>query len=72
MVTKQQAMSERKFHHVTLKNADGTPIRCRASGSCKTWKTRPSEFMLPVKHGLHDSFYITHYNAHEWNVGHSY
>lgn len=68
MVTKEQAMTARNFEHVSLKNRDGTPVRCRASGACKTWVTRPNEFRLPVKYGLKQCFYITEHNAADWNV----
>ena len=66
MITKQIAITARNFEHVTIKNKDGTPTRCRAMGQCKTWKTRPDDFKLPVKHGLYNSFYITNDNANEW------
>lgn len=56
------------LHHVTLRNADGTPLRCRVNGRLQTWKTRPGDFKLPVKHGLRDCFYITQANAHEWTL----
>lgn len=56
--------------HVSAKNADGTPLRCRVNGACKTWKTRPDDFRLPVKHGLRNCFYITPSNAHEWELPH--
>lgn len=72
MVTKTQAMNARHgeyFHHVELKNADGTPLRVRVTGRCKTWKTRPLEFRLPVKYGLRESTAITEDNAHEWAPG---
>ncbi len=65
-VNKFHAMHETQFVHREYRNADGTPVRCRASGKCQTWKTRPNEFKLPVKHGLRDSFYITPENAHDW------
>ena len=68
MITKQIAITARHFEHVTLKNKDGTPARCRASGQCKVWKTRPDDFKLPVKHGMYNSFYIDNSNAAEWNV----
>ena len=68
MVTKEQAQISRNFNHVTLKGSDNLPVRCRAMGQCKTWKTRPNEFKLPVKHGLYQSFYITQDNADDWNV----
>lgn len=64
MITKLQAMTHRgEFWHMTLKGADGKPIRCRVSGACKTWKTRPNDFKLPVKHGLKHSFYIINYGG---------
>ena len=71
MITKQDALSARHrqtFHHVTAKNRDGSPARCRVNGACKVWKTRPNEFKLPVKYGLYDCFYITERNAVEWNL----
>lgn len=40
------------------KNADGTCVRWRVNGAVKTWKTRPNEFRVPVKHGMYDFGYI--------------
>lgn len=68
MVTKEIAMKAKRFEHKTEKNADGSPVRCRANGACKTWVTRPSEFRLPVKHGLKNTFYITPANGMEWEA----
>lgn len=68
MVTKEQAMTAGTFYHVRLTNRDGTAVRCRANGKCKTWKTRPGEFQLPVKYGLKDCFYISERNAGEWVI----
>jgi hypothetical protein len=56
------------LEHISVKNADGTPARCRVTGKLKLWKTRPEDFKLPVKHGLYESFYITPDNATDWNV----
>lgn len=56
------------LHHKTEKNADGTPVRARVNGQCKTWKTRPDDFRLPVKYGLRHCFYITPENAGDWEV----
>lgn len=50
----------------SLKNADGSALRCRVNGKCQTWKTRPLDFKLPVKYGLKTCFYITQANADEW------
>jgi hypothetical protein len=66
MITKEQAMSlsyTRTIYGDYHTNADGSPIRWRVNGMCKTWKTRPDEFRLPIKHGLKDYFYLTHANA---------
>lgn len=58
-----------EFYHRTDKNADGiSPVRVRVSGKCKTWKTRPNEFRLPVKFGLYQNLAITHWNADEWTT----
>lgn len=71
MITKEQAenLSYRtELWHKTLKNADKTPVRCRVNGKCKVWKTRPTEFKLPVKYGLKECFYITPENAENWYI----
>ena len=47
-----------KLEHESVLNKDGTPLRARTNGSCKTWKTRPKDFKLPCIHGLKDYFYI--------------
>ncbi len=54
--------------HKEATNADGTPLRARVTGGLVTWKTRPEEFRLPVKHGLRECFYITQENCGEWAI----
>lgn len=68
MITKEQAMNAKRFTHVTIKNADGTALRVRANGKCKTWKTRPNDFCLPIKYGLYAYGYITQDSANGWDV----
>jgi hypothetical protein len=36
----------------------------RANGTVKTWKTRPNDFRIPVKHGLCAYGYIDQDNGH--------
>lgn len=68
-VTKEQAMRRPStVYHRKLRNSDGTALRARATGQCQTWKTRPTHFKLPVKHGMYESFYITHDNACDWSL----
>ena len=69
MITKADAMTLRTgqiLHHITAKDSRGEPVRARINGKCQTWKTRPDEFRLPMKHGLKDTFQITPANCHEW------
>lgn len=68
MITLAMALNgPHEFYHVRLRNRDGSAVRCRRNGACKTWVTRPGEFRLPVKYGLKECFYITHANAAEWS-----
>lgn len=60
------ATYRQEFTHKTLRNSRGEPVRCRVNGRCKTWKTRPEDFSLPVKYGLYECFYITPRNADDW------
>ena len=76
MVTKEQAMTERYFHYAPVCKRivgprGGVTVKTenwRASGSCKTWKTRPNEFRLPIKYGLRQSSYLTQAEAHDFHV----
>lgn len=69
MVTKEQAMTGQVF--VAL-SPDGHPLRTkggslvlwRRNGMTKIWKTRPNDFRVPVKRGLHNCDYITPGTAH--------
>lgn len=69
MITKEQAMSHKQFKQTKGYDSQGNvieldkPINWRANGKCKTWKTRPDDFHLPVKHGLQTYGYITQDNA---------
>lgn len=69
MITKADAMSLKhgtNLYHITRLDSKGEPIKCRVNGKCKTWKTRPRSFRLPVMYGLRSGFYIDQDNAHEW------
>ena len=69
MINKEDAMcllNGTILHHVVILGSDKQPVRCRVNGKCKTWVTRPSNFRLPVKHGLRNCFYIDQNNSDEW------
>lgn len=70
-MTRDQAIVLRTgtiLHHVSLRNADGSPLRARVNGRPKLWVTRPEEFRLPMKHGLRNTFYITERDADQWEL----
>ena len=56
------------IHHVTKKNADGSPMRARVT-SVKTWKTRPGEIEVHVKHGLYDYAVFSASELDEIDIG---
>lgn len=69
-MTRDQAIAStyrQIFEHVSEKNADGTPLRVRVNGKCRTFKTR-DDFILPVKYGLRHCGYITQDNAQFWRA----
>ena len=72
MITKAIALQLSRsttLYHMSVKMSDGkTPARCRVNGKTLTWKTRPIDYKLPVKHGLRDCFYITNENAADWTT----
>jgi len=63
MITKQDAVNAHYRQEFYFVNNHGVVKRCRVNGACKTWKTRPDEFKLPMKFGLYECFYITDENA---------
>lgn len=73
MVTKQECVwagehgAEFEYLHGTYARSKELK-RVRVSGKCKTWKTRPDEFQLPVKYGMYESLYITHGNAKDFQL----
>ena len=53
-----------RYWHVAFKR-----FNVRRTGKTKLWKTRPTEFRIPVKFGLYESGYITHANWQGWHDG---
>jgi hypothetical protein len=65
-VRKDTAGEIYEFWHRRQKDYQGFPVRCRANGKLKTWKTRIHDFKLPVKYGLKHCFYLERINADDW------
>lgn len=81
MVTKEQAMNSyyrQEFHFGECSKTVGPKggvtnfiEKWRQNGSCKTWKTRPEEFRLPIKYGYSATercSYITHLNNYTFHL----
>ena len=73
-ITKAQALTLSAVHddggcpiNPDRRGKDKGPIVWRRNGATQTWKTRPEDFRMPVKHGLRD------YSAVErhWNNVHA-
>lgn len=67
MITLSQAKNLKRgqiLHHVSNKNADGTPQRWKVNGEVKTWKTMPERVRVPVKYGLKRYDYVTENDLH--------
>lgn len=70
MITIEEALTANEFHYGTctyvLGPRGGRTIHqyiYRRSGKTKTWKTRPGEFRIPIKHGLYYNAQLTHEHA---------
>jgi hypothetical protein len=81
MITKEQATSLRNGQtlHFTgnheCSRVEGprggvkeTVTRVRVSGQCKTWKSRPADFRLPIKYGMYESYAIEEWNANSFHL----
>lgn len=53
--------------HRSLKNKDGTALRARVNGKCKTWKRDPKRWELPMKHGMRNCFRIHSDGQADWH-----
>jgi len=56
----QVQIGERGGVHITQE-------RVRVSGKVKLWKTRPSEFQVPIKYGMYQSGYVHDRNADDFH-----
>lgn len=75
MLTKAQALTADEFHFGVCKRTKGPRggitekiERWRRNGMTGTWKTRPKEFRVPVKHGLYSYSQITDSDAQAWHT----
>jgi len=74
-ITKAQAIKENTFHigscTRTVGPRGGETVQiaeCRRNGQTKTWKTRPDNYMVPVKRGLYEYGYISHSNNENFHT----
>lgn len=75
MITKMQALNATAFHYGTCTRITGPRggltervEQWRRNGSTKTWKTRPTEFSVPIKYGMRGYSYLTDANASEFHT----
>lgn len=66
--TMQQFLDANEFHangkcHRTVGPRGGVTVKTlvfKRNGANKLWKTRPTHFRIPVRHGLYEWDYVTH------------
>lgn len=56
------------IYHKTYRNADKTPERWKVNGWPRTWKTRPLEILVPLKHGLYSFGYLSQFNLGDFSL----
>ena len=56
------------IHHVSRKNADGSPMRAKVL-SVKTWKTRPNAVLVSVKRGMYEYAKFAEYELNQIELG---
>jgi len=69
MISLKQAKELRHgtiIYHMKRMNVDGSPERWAVNGKVKTWKTRPHEIQVPLKHGLWSFDYLSQENLDEF------
>lgn len=65
MLTKQQAIEANVFHYG---DCQVKTERWRRNGRTQTWKTRPEDWLIPVKHGLYNYSHIGHTEAAVFHI----
>lgn len=78
MITKDEALTANEFHYTGKQQCTATTgtrggvklsyVKARRNGKTQTWKTRPDEFRVPVKHGLYEYGEITLSDAENWHT----
>lgn len=75
MITKQQAIEAHEFHwgecQVLVGPRGGerqVSERWRRNGRTQTWKTRPNDWRVPIKHGLYGYGEIWHTSSSRWHT----
>jgi hypothetical protein len=56
------------LHHVSLRNADGSPQRWRVNGRVKTWKRDCFRIHVPLKRGLYSHGYLDESNINQFSL----
>ena len=75
MITKEQALTANEFHYRECQRIVGPRggVKLiqeiwRRNGKTQTWKTRPSEWRIPVKYGLFDYGRILDRDSYLWHT----
>ena len=53
---------------VRVRMSNGNLWSCRRNGKTQTWKTRPSEFRIPIKYGFKEYGQVTQHNLNSGDL----
>ena len=70
MITKQEAMDldiGQVIYHGKNRDSKNYPQKWRVNGKTQTWKTRPNDFKVPLKHGMYDWWYLQPSNVEDFH-----
>jgi hypothetical protein len=68
-LTEAKALTSGDYiHHVSLKNADGTPMRARVT-SVQTWVRQPDKVIIKFKRGLKEFGTFSERELDQINIG---
>ncbi len=56
------------IYYLGARNRDGSLVRFRVNGKVQTWKTRPNDIRVPLKHGLYDYGELANYNLADFSL----
>ncbi len=56
------------IYYLGARNRDGSLARFRVNGKVQTWKTRPNDIRVPLRHGLYEFWALENHNLADFSL----